>query len=131
MRLSSGSPSERGMNSDQERDTNSESQSLQQEFQDQSQGVTNATSYNGNITAVSVGPTIDLSRLPPISPVLCPTISTNSPSGSNKEIRSNGWATFVGGKPPGDVPDPPPPPRVSTLRRDKKVTIVEEAVHRL
>ncbi|KAK7085331.1 hypothetical protein SK128_010143, partial [Halocaridina rubra] len=29
--------------------------------------------------------------------------------------RPNGWATFV-----GDVPEPPPPPRTSTLRREKK-----------
>ncbi|XP_064115243.1 uncharacterized protein LOC135221374 [Macrobrachium nipponense] len=40
--------------------------------------------------------------------------------------RPNGWATFV-----GDVPEPPPPPRTSTLRREKKVTILDEAVHRL
>lgn len=40
--------------------------------------------------------------------------------------RPNGWATFV-----GDVPEPPPPPRTSTLRKEKKVTILEQAVQRL
>ncbi|KAK4288995.1 hypothetical protein Pmani_038013 [Petrolisthes manimaculis] len=42
------------------------------------------------------------------------------------DVRPNGWATFL-----GDVPEPPPPPRTSTLRREKKVTILEQAVQRL
>lgn len=46
--------------------------------------------------------------------------------GAGGDRRPNGWASFV-----GDVPEPPPPPRTATLRREKKVTILEEAVHRL
>lgn len=46
--------------------------------------------------------------------------------GAGGDRRPNGWASFV-----GDVPEPPPPPRTATLRREKKVTILDEAVHRL
>ncbi|XP_042876886.1 neuroligin-2-like isoform X2 [Penaeus japonicus] len=46
--------------------------------------------------------------------------------GAAGDRRPNGWASFV-----GDVPEPPPPPRTATLRREKKVTILDEAVHRL
>ncbi|XP_042228765.1 carboxylesterase 4A-like isoform X3 [Homarus americanus] len=46
--------------------------------------------------------------------------------GNGGDGRPNGWATFV-----GEVPEPPPPPRTSTLRKDKKVTILEQTVHRL
>lgn len=46
--------------------------------------------------------------------------------GGNDDGRPNGWATFV-----GEVPEPPPPPRTATIRREKKVTILDQAVHRL
>ena len=47
--------------------------------------------------------------------------------GRGPDRRPNGWAKFAA----GDVPEPPPPPRTATIKREKKVKIYDEAVHRL
>lgn len=63
--------------------------------------------------------------LPP-GEVVCAADPGCGVPGGGGDGRPNGWATFH-----GDVPEPPPPPRTSTLRKEKKVTILEQAVQRL
>ena len=119
-RIASETASDR--TSDQDRDTTSESQSVSQEG-----SLPLPPPPSTQQSSIVLGPTLDLSRLPPVT---CSGLIDLS--GKPKDLCiNNGWATFAGHKGTGLIPEPPPPPRISTLRRDKKVTIIEEAVHRL